>query len=84
MVKTTIKIEGMACGMCETHMNDAIRNTFKIKKVSSSHTDKESVVISDEELNEDEVKKVVEDTGYTFISMSSEPHEKKGLFGFKK
>ncbi len=84
MVKTIIKIEGMACGMCESHMNDAIRNKFKVKKVSSSHTDKESVVISEEILNEDEVKKAVEDTGYTFISMSSEPYEKKGFFSFKK
>ena len=84
MVKTIIKIDGMACGMCESHMNDTIRNTFKVKKVSSSHTDKESVVISEAELNEDDVKKAVEDTGYTFISMSSEPYEKKGLFSFKK
>lgn len=84
MVKTIIKIDGMACGMCESHMNDTIRNTFKVKKVSSSHTDKESVVISETELNEDDVKKAVADTGYTFISMSSEPYEKKGLFSFKK
>ena len=84
MIKTIIKIDGMACGMCESHMNDAIRNTFKVKKVSSSHADKESVVISEEELNENDVKKIVEETGYTFISMSSEPYEKKGLFSFKK
>lgn len=84
MVKTIIKIDGMACGMCESHMNDTIRNTFNVKKVSSSHTDKQSVVISEEELNEDEVKKAVEDTGYTFVSMSSEPYEKKGFFSFKK
>ena len=45
MVKTIIKIEGMACGMCESHMNDAIRNVFQVKKVTSSHKDKESVVI---------------------------------------
>lgn len=84
MVKTIIKIDGMACGMCESHMNDTIRNTFKVKKVSSSHTDKESVVISEAELEEETVKKAVEDTGYTFISMSSEPYEKKGFFSFKK
>lgn len=84
MVKTIIKIDGMSCGMCESHMNDTIRNTFKVKKVSSSHTNKESVVISEAELNEDDVKKAVEDTGYTFISISSEPYEKKGFFSFKK
>lgn len=84
MVKTIIKIEGMACGMCESHMNDAIRNVFQIKKVTSSHKDKESVVISEESLDEAEVKKVVEDSGYTFVSLSSEPYEKKGLFSFRK
>lgn len=25
MVKTTLKIDGMACGMCESHVNDAVR-----------------------------------------------------------
>ncbi len=28
MVKTTLKIDGMMCGMCESHVNDAIRNAF--------------------------------------------------------
>lgn len=84
MVKTIIKIEGMACGMCESHMNDVIRNVFQVKKVTSSHKDKESVVISEESLDEAEVKKVVEDTGYTFVSLSSEQYEKKGLFSFRK
>ena len=37
MVKTTLKIDGMMCGMCEAHMNDAIRAAFKVKKVTSSH-----------------------------------------------
>ena len=36
MVKTVLKIDGMMCGMCESHMNDLIRNHCKVKKVSSS------------------------------------------------
>ena len=36
MVKITLDIEGMACGMCEAHVNDAIRKAFSVKKVSSS------------------------------------------------
>ena len=32
MTKTTLKIDGMMCGMCESHMNDAIRNAFNVKK----------------------------------------------------
>ena len=40
MIKTTLKIDGMMCGMCESHMNDVIRKNFKIKKVTSSARDK--------------------------------------------
>ncbi len=32
-----VDIDGMMCGMCESHINDAVRNNFKVKKVSSSH-----------------------------------------------
>lgn len=40
MLKITVSIEGMACGMCEAHINDTIRNAFQVKKVASSHTKK--------------------------------------------
>ena len=46
MVKTTLGIDGMMCGMCESHMNDAIRNNFDVKKVTSSHSKKQTEVIS--------------------------------------
>ena len=72
MVKTTVKIEGMMCGMCEAHMNDAFRKNFKIKKVTSSHSKHETEIISDAPLDEEAVKKVVDETGYTFVSVSSE------------
>ena len=38
MVRTTIKVSGMACSMCEAHINDAIRAAFPVEKVSSSHS----------------------------------------------
>lgn len=31
MIKTVLKIDGMACGMCEAHVNDAIRKAFTVK-----------------------------------------------------
>ena len=34
MIKTTVGIDGMMCGMCESHVNDAIRKSFDVKKVS--------------------------------------------------
>ena len=36
MIKTTLKIDGMMCGMCESHMNDLIRKNFQVNKVTSS------------------------------------------------
>ena len=38
MIQITLKIDGMMCGMCESHINDAIRNAFSVKKVSASET----------------------------------------------
>ena len=38
MVQTDIKINGMACSMCENHIQDAVRNNFKVKRVSASHS----------------------------------------------
>ena len=29
MVKITLRIEGMACGMCESHINDTVRRQFR-------------------------------------------------------
>ncbi|MDY3304655.1 MAG: ATPase P, partial [Clostridia bacterium] len=64
MYKTTLKIDGMMCSMCENHMNEAIRNAFDVDKVTSSHSKGESVIISKEALNEDSLKTAVEKTGY--------------------
>ena len=80
MVKTTLQINGMACGMCESHVNEAIRNAFKVKKVNSSHSKNETVIISEEELSEDQIRKVNEPTGDELVSVSSEAYVKKGLF----
>ena len=79
MFKYVLGIDGMMCGHCEAHMNDSIRNNFSVKKVESSHANKQCVIISDE-LDEDKLKKVVADTGYTLLSIEKTPYEKKGLF----
>lgn len=81
MVKITVNIDGMSCGMCEAHINDAVRNAFTVKKVTSSHTKKETVILAEREIPEPELRKVIEKAGYDVISVSREPYEKKGLFG---
>ena len=82
MVKTVLKIDGMMCGMCEAHMNDLIRKNFKVKKVTSSAKDGETVIISDAELDIPWAKKQIKDIGSEMVDYASEPYEKKGLFHF--
>ncbi len=85
MFKTTLKIDGMACNMCEAHVNDAIRKSVPgARKVRSSHSKKISTFITDTETDLSEVRAAIDATGYTYISGSTEPYEKKGLFGFLK
>lgn len=84
MVKTTIKIDGMMCGMCEAHVCDIIRRNFNIKKVSASHVKNQAVVISNEAIDEEFIKKVIGDTGYKVLDVDSEPYEKKGFLGIFK
>ena len=80
MVKITVGIEGMACGMCEAHINEAVRNAFQVKKVTSSHAKKRTVILAEKDIPEQELKDVVAKAGYDAVWVSSEPYEKKGLF----
>ena len=63
----------MMCGMCEAHVNEAIRGAFRVRKVTSSHTKGECTVISENDISDEELKDAVGKTG--------EPYEKKGFLG---
>ena len=80
MIRTTLKISGMMCGMCEAHINDAIRAAFPVRKVSSSHTKGETVILSEAPLDTEKLKQAVSATGYSIISVAEETAEKKGFF----
>lgn len=82
MTKITASIDGMMCGMCETHINDAIRRAFPVKKVSSSHSKGETVILTEQDIPDAQLKKVIDDTGYTLGNVVREPYEKKGFLGF--
>ena len=50
MTQITLKIDGMQCGMCESHMNDAVRAAFPVKKVTSSHSKGETVIVTEQDI----------------------------------
>ena len=82
MEKITIKIEGMMCGMCEAHVCDMIRkNVPSAKKVKASRISKEATFLTDGNVDEEELKKAIGDTGYVVLSVLSEPCKKRWLFG---
>ncbi|MFQ9985512.1 MAG: heavy-metal-associated domain-containing protein [Lachnospiraceae bacterium] len=83
MVQIIVGIDGMACEMCEAHVNEAIRGKFPVKKVTSSHKKAQSVIISEQNISETELREALDPTGYKLTSYESAPYEKKGLFSRK-
>ena len=84
MVKTTIKIKGIMCENCVAHINETIKNEFDINKVTTSKDSGTSEVISDNELSKEKLREVISREGYEVTEVTSEPYEKKRLFGFGK
>ena len=80
LIKMILKIEGMACGMCESHINDVVRRTCDVKKVTSSHKKGTTEILSEAPLPLDPLKEAIAATGYKVLSSYAEPYEKKHLF----
>lgn len=84
MIQTTVKVSGMACAMCEAHINEAVRGALPVKKVKSSYFKGETVILSEMPLEEAVVRKTIDATGYTAGEITSLYYEKKGFFCFGK
>ena len=83
MIKTTMKIDGMMCGMCEAHVCDAIRKAVPdAKKVTANRGKKEASFLTEETVDSVILKTAIDATGYTCLSIESAPYKKKGLFGW--
>ena len=79
MVKITLDIDGMACGMCEAHINDAVRQHFPVKKVTSSHKTGKTEIVAESAPDTEKLRAAIEVTGYRVTNIRSEPYEKKGF-----
>lgn len=82
MKEIVLKIDGMKCGMCESHVNDKVRRLKGVKKVNSNHSTGKVSIVTDYP-NLELIKKTIEEEGYKVLS--EETYEvKKTLFGYKK
>lgn len=70
MYNYILKIDGMSCSMCESHVNDLIRNNFDVKKVKSSHKKNETLIVSNNKLDEEKLKDILHKNGYEILEIS--------------
>ena len=82
MKQITLGIDGMACSMCESHINDTVRGKFKVKNVTSNRGKKQTVILTEDPISEADLHAAIDPTGYTVTSYQIEDYKKKGLFGF--
>ena len=83
MVKITAQVEGMRCGMCEAHVNGVVRRAFPVRKVSSSHARGETVIIAEQCIDDERLRKAIGDAGYKVTSIIHEACEERGsIFSF--
>ena len=79
MWKYTVEVNGMMCGMCEAHV--AVRKACPVKKVNSSRSKNQTVVLSETELDAEALMNAIRSTGYEVGAIQKEPYKKRGLFG---
>ncbi|MBR2742604.1 MAG: heavy-metal-associated domain-containing protein [Clostridia bacterium] len=84
MIKTTLRIEGMTCGMCEAHICDTIRKTVpSAKKVAASRSKREASFLTETAVDGERLRSAINATGYSCLSVETAAYEKKGLFDRK-
>lgn len=76
MYKTIADIDGMSCGMCEAHVQDAIRKSLPVHKAKANVGTHSLEIIADQAYDQAALKKVLDPTGYRVLAVSSEPYEK--------
>lgn len=80
MFEYKVQIKGMACDMCEAHINEVIRNHFNVKKVSSNHKTNIATILSEEDIDEEKLKEAITGIGYDYMGMTKSTYVKKDLF----
>ena len=68
-MKKVIKIEGMMCPHCESHVKAALEALAGVESAEVSHKAGEAVLTLGSDVSNDVLKKTVEDKGYKVISV---------------
>ena len=68
-MKKQINIEGMSCGHCSKHVENALVEVKGVEKVEVSLQDKNAIVVLNQEVDDSKLKEAVEEAGYDVTSI---------------
>lgn len=63
-MRKQINIEGMSCGHCVKHVENALMELKGVEKVTVSLADKYAVVEMSEDVDDSTIKEAIEEAGY--------------------
>ena len=68
-MKTKVYVEGMSCGHCVKHVNEALSEIENIKNVEVSQETQTAICESSEEISSDKIKFAIQEAGYEVIKI---------------
>ena len=68
-MKTIVNIDGMCCEHCAKRVEEKLSTAKNVVSVDVKFKKKIAVIRSREEVSEEEIKQIVTDAGYTFLSI---------------
>ncbi len=83
MKQITLNLEGMHCGMCESHVCDQIRKSIPgATKVKADHRKGIAIFVVDDGIDYHMAITAISNEGYKVLSSNEEEYQKKKLFSF--
>jgi len=76
MIIMTLRIKGMSCGMCEAHVNDALRKACPLGKVRSSFRRGRAEIVMPEPMPAAPLRQALADIGYEVTDVKCAPQKK--------
>ena len=71
VMKKTVLIDGMQCNHCKMSVEKALNSVDGIEKAEVILEDKKAVIECSKEIDEKEIKKVIDEAGFTFVNIIS-------------
>jgi Cu+-exporting ATPase len=68
-IKTIIKVDGMSCMHCAGKVKDNLEKLSNIKNVNVNLDKKEVTITSKENINEEEIKNIIESLDYKYLGI---------------